>query len=363
MRIKNLIVIGLLAIASTAVAQNKKTMDILSTRQMNLATCAALEAQGDIERLDGAIRKALDDGLTVNELKEAFSHLYAYTGFPHSLNALNCLKTVLDDRKAKGINDPEGKEWKRPAMWDDAAEALKKGTEVQTKLSGRAFDYDFCPQDDYYLKAHLFGDIFAGDQLSPADREIVTVAALSGLKGVSGQLAAHKQGAVNMGNTQEQVDALCKYLSENGLSQSDNAADACAGEWPKGNPNTAYAKFFIGDSHLAPITPKNLAAGEKTVQPYSNVTFEPGCRNNWHVHHGAHQILVCVSGKGWYQEWGKPAIALNPGDVIDIPEGVKHWHGAQKDSWFQHLATHVATGGEESNEWLEPVGDEEYNKL
>lgn len=363
MRIKNLIVIGLLAIASTAIAQNKKTMEILSTRQMNLATCAALEAQGDIERLDGAIRKALDDGMTVNELKEVFSHLYAYTGFPRSLNALNCLKTVLDDRKAKGINDNEGKAWKRPTMWDDAAEALKKGTEVQTKLSGRAFNFDFCPQDDYYLKAHLFGDIFAGDQLSAADREIVTVAALSGLKGVSGQLAAHKRGAVNMGNTQEQVDALCKYLSENGLSQSDNAADACAGDWRKGNPNTAYAKFFIGNSHLAPITPKNLSAGEKTVQPYSNVTFEPGCRNHWHIHHGAHQILICVSGKGWYQEWGKAPIALTPGDIIDIPEGVKHWHGAQKDSWFQHLATHVATGGEETNEWLEPVSDEEYNKL
>ena len=99
----------------------------------------------------------------------------------------------------------------------------------------------------------------------------------------------------------------------------------------------------------------------------SNVTFEPGCRNNWHIHHGARQILICVSGKGWYQEWGKPAIALNPGDVIDIPEGVKHWHGAQKDSWFQHIATHVAVEnskpGSEPNEWLEPVTDEEYNKL
>lgn len=99
----------------------------------------------------------------------------------------------------------------------------------------------------------------------------------------------------------------------------------------------------------------------------SNVTFEPGCRNNWHIHHGARQILICVSGKGWYQEWGKPAIALNAGDVIDIPEGVKHWHGAQKDSWFQHIATHVevenSCPGSTPNEWLEPVSDEEYDKL
>ena len=137
--------------------------------------------------------------------------------------------------------------------------------------------------------------------------------------------------------------------------------------FPIGEPNTAYAKYFIGNSHLAPLTPKNLGEGEKTVLPMSNVTFEPGCRNNWHIHHGARQILICVSGKGWYQEWGKPAIALNAGDIIDIPEGVKHWHGAQKDSWFQHIVTHVevenSCPGSAPNEWLEPVSDEEYDKL
>ena len=132
--------------------------------------------------------------------------------------------------------------------------------------------------------------------------------------------------------------------------------------WPKGNPNDAYAQYFTGQSHLAQIQPKNLAEGEKTVQNYANVTFEPGCRNNWHVHHGAHQILICVSGEGIYQEWGKPAIRLHTGDIIDIPEGAKHWHGATKDSWFQHLASHVHVGDPESNEWLEPVTDEQYNE-
>ena len=335
----------------------------LSPRQKHIGTIACLEAQGDLLRLAPAIDAALDGGVTVNEIKEIFSQLYAYTGFPRSLNALGTLSKVLDERKAKGISSNEGKAWTRPAEWDDAAAALKLGTENQTKLSGRPFDYEFCPQDDYYLKAHLFGDIFAGDLLTPAEREIATVAALSGLKGVAPQLAAHKAGAVNMGNTKETVDALCRFLSDNGLSAADNAADANAGSWPKGNPNTAYAKFFIGDSHLAPLTPVNLKEGEKTVLPMSNVTFEPGCRNNWHVHHGAHQILVCVSGEGWYQEWGKPAVKLKAGDVVDIPEGVKHWHGATKDSWFQHIATHVATGGEVSNEWLEPVSDEVYDAL
>ena len=336
----------------------------LTERQLLLCACASLEAQGDLERLDPAIRRALDGGVTVNELKEAFSQLYAYTGFPRSLNALGTLQKVLVDRKVKGINDNEGKPFTRPALWDDATKALQQGTEVQTRLTGgKPFTYDFCPQDDYYLKSHLFGDIFAGNQLSAADRELVTVAALSSLKGVEPQLAAHKTGAVNMGNTEAQVNELCAWLSENGYSQVDCAADANTGSWPKGNPNDAYAQFFIGNSHLAPITPANLPEGVQAVASYANVTFEPGCRNNWHIHHGAHQILICVSGRGWYQEWGKPAIALTPGMIIDIPDEVKHWHGAQRDSWFQHLTTHVATGGEQSNEWLEPVTDEVYNKL
>ena len=339
----------------------------LTERQLNLATVASLEAQGDLERLESAIDKALDGGVTVNEIKEAFSQLYAYTGFPRSLNALGVLGKVIENRKAAGKDCNEGKAWQRPAEWDDAKAALELGTKNQTQLSGQPFNYDFCPQDDYYLKAHLFGDIFAGNMLSNADRELVTVAALSSLKGVAPQLAAHKRGAVNMGNTQEQVDELCRYLSENGLSVCDNAADANAGAWPKGDPNVNYAQFFIGNSHLASVRPVNMQDSEQTVLPTSNVTFEPGCRNNWHIHHGARQILICVSGKGWYQEWGKPAIALKAGDIVDIPEGVKHWHGAQKDSWFQHLATHIAVEntqpGSAPNEWLEPVSDEEYEKL
>jgi len=336
----------------------------LSERQLHLATCAALEAQGDLKRLEPAVRDALDAGITINELKEALSQLYAYTGFPRSLNALGVLSKVLEEGNKLW---KEGKPWMRPSVWDDAEAALKLGTEVQIMLTGQPFNYTFCPQDDFYLKSHLFGDIFAGDQLSHADREIVTVAALSALKGVSPQLASHKAGAVRMGNTQEQIDELCKFLSDNGLSQCDSAADAVAGDWEHGSPNTGYAKYFSGDSYLNPIVPVNLPSAKESVLPLSSVTFEPGCRNNWHIHHGARQILICVSGRGWYQEWGKPAIALKAGDVVDIPEGVKHWHGAQKDSWFQHLATHIKVENtcpeSEPNEWLEPVSDEEYNKL
>ena len=346
---------------------SQKKYSSLSDVQLSLAACAALEAQGDLLRLDVAIRNALDSGVTVNQLKEAFSQLYAYTGFPRSLNALGVLQNVISSTPySENIGKYIGEEWKRPDAWNDSNVSLRLGTENQTKLSGRPFNYDFCPQNDYYLKCHLFGDIFAGEQLSNSDRELVTVAALSALKGVSPQLAAHKKGAVNMGNSQLQVDELCQYLSDSGLSQVDCSSDANAGAWPKGDPNNAYSKFFVGNSHLAPIVPKNLQ-GEKTSTSWNNVTFEPGCRNNWHVHYGARQILICVSGHGWYQEWGKKAIQLNPGDIIDVPEGVKHWHGAQRDSWFQHVTTHIevpkSKPDKPSNEWLEPVDDDSYNSL
>lgn len=124
-----------------------------------------------------------------------------------------------------------------------------------------------------------------------------------------------------------------------------------------GDKNEAFAKYFIGQSYL------NMLSTEQVV--IGNVTFEPGCRNNWHIHHaksGGGQILLVTAGRGYYQEWGKEPRELHPGDVVNIPAGVKHWHGAAPDSWFAHLAVEVP-GEEASNEWLEPVSDEEYSKL
>ena len=139
----------------------------------------------------------------------------------------------------------------------------------------------------------------------------------------------------------------------------DSAGDAKAKHqnemvFPIGAPNDAFAKYFVGQSYLAPLSTAQVGI--------YNVTFEPGCRNNWHIHHaksGGGQILVCVAGCGYYQEWGKPAQELRPGDVVNIPVGVKHWHGAAPDSWFSHLAVEVP-GDETSNEWLEAVDSTTY---
>ena len=128
----------------------------------------------------------------------------------------------------------------------------------------------------------------------------------------------------------------------------------------QGEPNVSFAKYLIGNSYLNPLTKK-----EESSLSLTNVTFEPGCRNNWHIHHATKdggQILICTAGFGWYQEEGKDAISLEPGTVIVIPANVKHWHGAKKDSWFSHIALEVL-GENTSNEWLEEVSDKEYNKL
>lgn len=128
--------------------------------------------------------------------------------------------------------------------------------------------------------------------------------------------------------------------------------------FPTGDKNEAFGQYFTGQSYLAPVVDGAV--------PVNNVTFEPGCRNNWHIHHGedgaGDQVLLCTAGSGWYQAEGEEAISLEPGSAVRIPSGVKHWHGAKADSWFSHLAF-ITPGEGVRNEWLEPVSDEEYDQL
>ena len=193
------------------------TTSALPERVLYLCACAAWAAKGDLEHLETAIPQALDHGVTINELKDAFAQLYAYAGFPRSLNALGVLEKILNDQMVneKMTQWTEGKPFVRPAVWDDAAEALRTGTAMQTRdEGGTPWDYTFCPQADYYMKSHLFGDIYASDQLTPAERELVTVAALSAMEGVTPQFEGHKECAVFMGNTPEQVAELCRWLEK-----------------------------------------------------------------------------------------------------------------------------------------------------
>lgn len=358
--------IALFAFKSMADNMNQTT---LSSRQRHLVTVAALEAKGSISQLEVALGHALNDGLTVGELKESLSQLYAYTGFPRSLNALSTLQKVVDERQKAGKATTMGSEAVVPSADYDA---LAEGTKVQTQLcGGKAYKYAFAPRTDYYLKAHLFGDIFSDTTLTKAERELVTLGALSALRGCEAQLKAHVGGSVNMGVKKEELhqlsDVLLSNVGEEEAYRMKKAVAEVFGEnftegkpiadraFPIGEPNTAFSKYFIGKSYLA-----LLNKGGKF--PIHNVTFEPGCRNNWHIHHKGGQILVCVGGEGWYQAWGEAPRKLHVGDVVDIPAEVKHWHGATADSWFQHIAIEVPAEGS-SNEWLEPVTDEVYNQL
>lgn len=319
------------------------TQMTLSARQFSLAQIGALTANGDLENLKIAVNTALDNGLTVNEIQDAMVQLYAYTGFPHSLNALGVLSQTVKVRQENGIKTELGKTaTSLPANTD----MLALGTETQTTLVGQKVDLSaLSPDIDRYLKTHLFGDIFASDLLNWQERELITIAALSHMQGTENQLNAHEAISQKNGITTAQLQAV-KSLALPALSQ-----------FPIGEKNDAYAQYFVGQSYLAPISTEQVKI--------FNVTFEPACRNNWHTHHaskGGGQILIVTAGRGYYQEWGKPARELKAGDVVNIPANVKHWHGAAKDSWFQHLAIEV-DGENTHNEWHEPVAYADYAKL
>lgn len=207
---------------------------------------------------------------------------------------------------------------------------------VQT--AGRDALGEFAPEFAHLNDDILFGEVWSRNDLrSLRDRSLVTITSL-----------------ISQGITDS---SLTHHLWNDDIRGDDAKSEFQRGMiFPIGEPNDAYARYFTGQSYLAPISTSQV--------PFSNVTFEPGCRNNWHIHHataGGGQMLVGVAGRGWYQEEGKPAVEILPGTVINIPANVKHWHGAAADSWFAHLAFSVP-GENVSNEWLEPVTDEEYGR-
>jgi len=247
---------------------------------------------------------------------------------------------------------------------------------VQT--AGRAQLGEFAPEFAHLNDDILFGEVWSrNDLLSLRDRSLVTITSLISQGITDSSLTFHLQEAKKNGITRTEVAEIITHIAfyagwpkawaafrlAKDVWTDDIKGDDAKAEFQKkmifpiGEPNTAYAKYFIGQSYLAPISTEQVK--------FFNVTFEPGCRNNWHIHKatkGGGQMLVGVAGRGWYQVEGKPAVEILPGTVIHIPANVKHWHGAAADSWFSHLAFEL-DGENTSNEWLEPVNDEHYGKL
>ena len=246
---------------------------------------------------------------------------------------------------------------------------------MKKQTAGRDSLGDFAPKFAELNDDVLFGEVWSREnKLSLRDRSLVTICVFMGKGLIDNSLKYHILNAKNNGITKVEMaeiithaafyagwpNAWAVFNMAKEIYADDNTNEEHGGMFGLGEPNTAFAKYFIGNSYLKPLTdPK------ETSIFIANVTFEPSCRNNWHIHkatNGGGQILVCVDGEGWYQEEGKPAQSLKPGDVITIPANVKHWHGAKKDSWFSHLAIEVP-GENTENIWCEPVNDEEYKKL
>ncbi|MCM1536879.1 MAG: carboxymuconolactone decarboxylase family protein [bacterium] len=251
------------------------------------------------------------------------------------------------------------------------------------QTAGRDSLGEFAPKFAELNDDVLFGEVWSReDKLSLRDRSLVTVVSLMAQGLTDSSFKYHLMSAKKNGITRTEIAEILTHaafyagwpkawaafrMAKEVWDEEIPAGDA--GEdhgrtahenamfFPIGQPNDAYAQYFVGQSYLAPVSGKEFFI--------ANVTFEPGCRNNWHIHHaasGGGQVLICVGGRGYYQEWGKEAVEMTPGTIITIPEGVKHWHGAASDSWFSHLVFEIP-GTDASNEWLEPVSDADYGKL
>ncbi len=337
----------------------------LTAKENTIVDIGAAVARGEQDNLGAAFKAGFDAGLTLNEAKELVGQLYAYCGFPRALNAAATLMKIegygLTRRRgeAESAENENGGKIRNGGSFVLGDKALEIGTANQTKLCGgpvKGALFDFHPQLDAYLKAHLFGDIFARDVLDWRTREIVTIAALAARPETEPQMKAH----IAIGKVNGITDAQAAEIVGRVAVLCDRDPSRLPSDWspiPVGEPNTAYAKYFIGNSYLHKLTLDQV--------PTFGVTFEPGCRNNWHIHHaktGGGQMLIVTAGEGFYQEWGKPARRLKKGDTVNIPANVKHWHGAAPDSWFQHIALEVP-GTEQSNEWCEPVDDRVYTEV
>ncbi len=245
-----------------------------------------------------------------------------------------------------------------------------------TQTAGRTQLGDFAPRFAHLNDDVLFGEVWNEEALDLKTKCIITVVSLMASGITDSSLGYHLQNAKNNGVTKEEIAAIITHATmyvgwpkgwavfrqakeiwnEETPARSEKDAYQNSIFFPIGQENP-YGQFFVGQSYLAPVSTQQV--------PVFNVTFEPGCRNNWHIHRASSdggQLLICVGGRGWYQEWGKEPVEMRPGTVVNIPANVKHWHGAAADSWFSHLAIEVA-GEQASNEWLEPVSEEDYNKL
>jgi 4-carboxymuconolactone decarboxylase len=391
--IKSILFVMMLFVTITVNAQGNENQN-LNPRQKAIINISSLTATGNLEKLKPALATALEADLSVNEVKEVLMHLYAYAGFPRSLQGIQTFITVLDERKAKGINDKMGR---TASPIKDKRSKYERGKENLAKLTGVQQDgpptgyATFAPEIEVFLKEHLFADLFDRDVLTYAERELITVSVNASIGGVEPMVRSHMAHSLTQGITPDQLKGLVNLVEVNvGIKEASTAKTILKEVLRSKGLNADIEVLTDNESNIKSDTINNIEQpgtnaifpkGEKAPQEnfsgtawasrlvqmdatgtYSigNVIFEPGARTNWHTH-PAGQTLLVLEGKGWYQEKGKPARSITKGDVVEIPADTEHWHGAAKDSSLTHLAiTNRKDGGVK---WLQPVTDAAYNSV
>jgi quercetin dioxygenase-like cupin family protein/alkylhydroperoxidase/carboxymuconolactone decarboxylase family protein YurZ len=379
---------------ATSAQERARDAQSLSARQQSIVLIASHTATGDLDGLTHALSAGLDSGLTINEIKEVLLQLYAYCGFPRSLQGINTFMAVLQSRETRGANDAVG----RAAIDVGDEDRYEQGRQVLAALTGQSQNRPrtgyaaFFPTIDTFLKEHLFAAIFGRGILSFQDRELTTVAALVSMGGVEPMAGSHMELALNVGITASQLEHLLALIEaavgearaasgRDALTralvwQADSMDDAAGGDegddraagGHSGSTNHVTSTLFprgrriTSDHFTGSVWVAMLVTGDDVFgSRIGNVTFEPGARTNWHSHPGG-QILLVTGGVGYFQEQGGPIQLIRKGDVVEIRPDVVHWHGATPSSELSHVA--VVTNALAGNTvWLQPVTDDEYTRV
>lgn len=387
--------IALLSVSGTASAQEDTSETrALSQEQQSIVAISALTARSDVEALQDALNSGLDAGLSINEIKEVLVHLYAYTGFPRSLRGLTTFMDVLEDREGQGMEDEVG-ETASPLLGD--ASAYARGEQVLSTIipgwsptTPQSGYVAFAPEIEQFLRAHLFGDIFGRDVLSYKEREIVTISALASMDGVEPYLESHMGVGMNVGLTEAQLEGILSVVDSNvdeakAEASREMLSQVVASRSETDSPSSdaqSASKESVEDQSAVPtratVFPRGTRRAESDnftgavwvdmvvtdAETYDtragNVTFEPGSRTNWHSHPGG-QLLFVTGGSGYNQLRGESIQLIREGDVVKVPPGVEHWHGALPDSELTHMAVSI-NDSEGETVWLESVSDEEYHR-
>lgn len=324
----------------------------LNNKQKKIVTIAANTAVGDLYALEIELNAGLDNDLSINQIKEILTQMYAYCGFPRSLQGINTFMVVMDERKAKGIQDNTGAE---SSTITDTRDRYIRGKENLQKLTGVVEGTPtganaFVPVIDTFLKEHLFADIFERNVLTFQERELATISALAAMKGVDPMLRSHINMGKNTGLTENQLSEVLSIAGKIGSDFRDIKI------FPLGNRGSA--DWFTGEVYV-----QGLVNPDEMENLYSvgQVTFMPNGRTNWHTH-PIGQTLLVLEGRGWYQERGKPAKELKKGSIVPIPKDIEHWHGASDDTKLVHIAISNISRGNAVT-WMLPVNDKEYSEV